>query len=225
MECCIRSCNPHLLNSLKMNGLIDQDLINQKYRLGLKLLQLGNIVTSSLDILEAADETLNKLQEQFNETVHLSTLQGTDIIYLDKRTSTRPLQLYTAIGSRVPAHTTSTGKIMLAYLGEDYIRDNFPKSLKKITNRTITDINDLVEVSKKAKEVGYTTDIEENLEGLSCIGVPIFDYTNNVRYAISVAGPSSRIQNLLTEENINFIKQCGFEISACLGYAGAFRRN
>ncbi|CDZ75350.1 Transcriptional regulator, IclR family [Peptoniphilus sp. ING2-D1G] len=207
-----------LLASLKSNGFIEQDLASRKYSLGYHLLYLGNLVSSSLDIVKSASDALDALQQRFNETIHLATLNRDHIVYLDKRNSSKQLQLYTKIGIRVPAYATSTGKMMLSYKGTDYIIEHFPEKLKKLTENTITSRELLIEECKKIKLKGFAFDNEENLEGLSCISAPIFDYNNRVNFAISIAGPTQRIDSLKTEENINFIKAQTLSVSKKLGY-------
>ncbi|MDO5041046.1 MAG: IclR family transcriptional regulator [Peptoniphilus sp.] len=207
-----------LLASLKSNGFIEQDPTSRKYRLGYQLLYLGNLVSSSLDIVKSASDALDTLQQKFDETIHLATLNGDHIVYLDKRNSSKQLQLYTKIGIRVPAYATSTGKIMLAYKGTDYIMEHFPEKLDKITKNTISSREVLIQDCKYIKSDGFAFDDEENLDGLSCIAAPIFDYNNRVNFAVSIAGPTQRIDSLKTEENIDFLKAQSLLISKKLGY-------
>ncbi|MEA4963976.1 IclR family transcriptional regulator [Lutispora sp.] len=207
-----------IISTLKYNGLIDQDEETQKYRLGLYLMKLGDTVASSIDIRDIAHPIIKEVSQQLNETVHLSKLDGDELIYLDKVESNQSMRIFTTIGSRMPAYCTGMGKAMLAYIDDEKINNLLPDALEPMTEHTITDKNELLKRLADIREKGYAMDNEENSIGLRCIAAPIFDHKGNAKYAISVSGPTVRMTDKRMENIISIIKDSARKISYKLGY-------
>lgn len=207
-----------IISTLKYNGLIDQDEETQKYRLGLYLMKLGDTVASSIDIRDIAHPIIKEVSQQLNETVHLSKLDGDELIYLDKVESNQSMRIFTTIGSRMPAYCTGMGKAMLAYIDDEKINNLLSDALEPMTEYTITDKNELLKRLADIREKGYAMDNEENSIGLRCIAAPIFDHKGNAKYAISVSGPTVRMTDKRMENIISIIKDSARKISYKLGY-------
>ncbi|CUS95312.1 IclR family transcriptional regulator [Candidatus Kryptonium thompsonii] len=119
----------------------------------------------------------------------------------DKIIADRNFVIISEVGKRLPAHCTGLGKAMLAFLPEsDVKRIIKEKGLKKFTKNTITNKKDLFEELKKIRECGYAIDNEEIEDGLRCIAAPIFNGDGEVIAAVSISGPSSRINETTYEE-------------------------
>ena len=206
-----------IINTLKFHGLISQNEENQKYSLGLFLLELGSIVSSSMDVREVASPILNRVCMELEETVHLATLNNPDVIYIDKQESNQSMRIYTTIGARNPAYCTGVGKVMLAF-EETEILEGFPDRLEKFTENTITDKRDLLNEFEKIRKMGYCIDNEEFTEGLICVAAPVFDNSGKVRYSISVSGPTIRMDKIKQERAVHLMKEAAYEISYKLGY-------
>ncbi len=207
-----------IINTLKFHGLIDQDKETQKYRLGMYLVELGNIVTKSFDIRTITSPIIAEVCEKLSETVHIGMLDGYDVVYIDKKESNQSMRIFTTIGARKPAYCTGVGKTILAYLDEDILNNGIPESLEKFTNNTITDKKLLLEELKKIRESGIAFDNEENIEGLICVAAPIFDGTGKAKYSISVSGPTIRMTEEKINEAISVVKDAAKKISEELGY-------
>lgn len=207
-----------IITTLKYHGLIDQDEETQKYRLGLKLLELGNVVKDSIKIREIAKPYIDEVCNILEETVHLGTLNGIEVVYLDKAESHQSMRIVTTIGSRLPAYCTGVGKAMLAYADEQTILDMLPDEFEKFTPNTITDKKQLIEQLKKINTQGYSLDNQEHNLGLTCVAAPIFDNLGNAKYSISVSGPSIRMTEDKIKEVIIIVKGAAGEISKKLGY-------
>lgn len=207
-----------IISTLKYNGFIDQDEETQKYRLRLYLMKLGDTVASSIDIRDIAHPIIKEVSQQLNETVHLSKLDGDELIYLDKVESNQSMRIFTTIGSRMPAYCTGMGKAMLAYIDDEKINNLLSDALKPMTEYTITDKNELLKRLADIREKGYAMDNEENSIGLRCIAAPIFDHKGNAKYAISVSGPTVRMTDKRMENIISIIKDSARKISYKLGY-------
>ncbi|NYB75065.1 IclR family transcriptional regulator [Sedimentibacter hydroxybenzoicus DSM 7310] len=207
-----------IISTLKYHGFIDQDKETQKYRLGMYLAQLGNIVIKSLDIRTITSPIIADVCEKISETVHIGALDGHEVVYVDKKESNQSMRIFTNIGARNPAYCTGVGKAMLAYSDEDTLSSRLSESLMKFTDNTITDKNVLLEELRTIKNDGIAFDNEEYIEGLTCVAAPIFDGTGRARYAISISGPTIRMNKQKIREAIYLVKEAAKKISEGLGY-------
>ncbi|CUS81917.1 IclR family transcriptional regulator [Candidatus Kryptonium thompsonii] len=189
------------LRSMEKVGVIERNNETGKYRLGLKLYELGNSVSLKKIMVDRARKYLEDLHWYLNETVHFATLKNGEVVYLDKIIADRNFVIISEVGKRLPAHCTGLGKAMLAFLPEsDVKRIIKEKGLKKFTKNTITNKKDLFEELKKIRECGYAIDNEEIEDGLRCIAAPIFNGDGEVIAAVGISGPSRRINETNYEE-------------------------
>lgn len=207
-----------IITTLKYHGLIDQDEETQKYRLGLTILELASVVKDSIKINEISRPYIDEIRSKLEETVHIGTLDKKEVVYLEKAESHQSMRIVTTIGSRLPAYCTGVGKAMLAYVDEEIVKAELPDILEPVTPNTITDKDKLIEELAKIRKQGYAIDNEENNVGLTCVAAPIFDYTNKVKYSISVSGPTVRMTDGKMEEAIRLVTKSAEEISSKLGF-------
>lgn len=207
-----------IINTLKYHGLIAQDEETQKYRLGLHLMKLGDIVSNSLDIRSITSPVIDEVCKELQETVHIATLDKMEVIYINKQESNQSMRIFTTIGARNPAYATGVGKAMLAYLDDEILINKLPDKLNPLTPKTITDKVELLKNLDKIRVNGYSFDDEENVVGLTCVAAPIFDYTGKPKYGISVSGPTIRMTDEKIKESIKVVKEAAMEISNKLGY-------
>lgn len=209
-----------LLATLNHLGYVEQDPATSKYFPSLKIYELGNAVINRTGLLPIVHAYLEELGKQFHETNNLAVLDRGEIIYIDKVESPESLRMDIKIGGRVPAYCTALGKVLLAYLGEPEIK-KLMKSQKFIprTKKTVTSLEELKRNFQQIQTQGYAIDDEELYEGVRCIAAPIRNYSGKVIAAISIAGPSVRMNHdklvQLREPILNTAK----EISKKLGYA------
>src|SRR5690606_34705465 len=102
-----------LLATLRDFGYLEQSSENGKYRLGMQLFALGNIVANSWDVKKVAAPFIQSLVDELGETVHLVVFDEGEVLYIDKRESTRSLRIVSQVGTRLPAHCTGVGKVFL----------------------------------------------------------------------------------------------------------------
>ena len=183
-----------ILHTLCAGGHVYRDEETGKYRLGQTLFELGHAAGSQMWRQKSAHDILRSLVDKTNETAHLAVLQGTDVLYVDKVDSTASLRMVTAIGIRRPAYCTGTGKALLAGLPDDSVRELMDsKLMERFTPNTICNIDDLLSELALVRARGYAIDNEENEPGIMCIGAPVRNRDNMVVSAISVAGPTLRV--------------------------------
>lgn len=208
-----------LLSTLIYKGYVEQDEATNKYRLTLKLFELGNKRMEKSDILIVARSYLKELVEKTNEVVHLVILEGNEIVYIDKVECDKTIRMYSRIGKRSPVYCTGVGKAILAYLPEEKIDKIWEQSvINKHTENTITDLKEMKEHLQQIREKKYAIDAQEHEMGVTCVGAPIFNYKGEVFAAISVSGPSTRIEEDNIDELAKLIIEYSEKISRELGY-------
>ena len=210
-----------ILDTLKHRGYVEQDSHTQKYRLGLKALELGMAKLHQMDLVREATSYLKELVNQCNETVHLGVLEEAEVLYLAKEESSQTIRMISYVGKRAPLHCTALGKVLLAYLpAEERKKILGKKVLPRLTKNTITNKRELEKELSKVKKQGFALDKEENEKDVCCIAAPIRNYQGEVLAAVSISSPSFRIdknvQNNLKESLLETTKK----LSKSLGYNG-----
>lgn len=213
-----KSTAHRLLQSLLKKDFVQQNEENQRYYLGLRLMQLGQIVANQLDIRQIASPFMHRLVEKSGETAHLVIREGSEIVYIDKIESSATIRMFSNIGKRAPMHCTGVGKAILAYLPKekiDWIIEQ--KGLPRFTSNTITDREELFEHLREIRLRGYSIDDEEHEEGIKCAAAPILNSKGEVVAGISVAGPIMRVNKSSIDRIAKEVLQASKGISRALG--------
>ena len=212
-----------LLSSLSYFGYVHQDPKTRNYFLGLKLVELGQLLLSQLDLRKEAESFLRDLAERTKETVHLVFLDRNEIVYIDKlETDQNPsgLRMASRVGLRNPAHSCAVGKVLLADLPEEAL-NNFirEKGLPKRTENTITNSTHLKEHLNLVRTQGYAIDDEENEKGIRCVAAPIRNEVRRAVAAVSISGPAFRITKKVIQESLRKeVMETALKISLRLGF-------
>lgn len=209
-----------LVNTLAGYGYLEQVSSNRKYRLGIELFEMGNLVLSRIDIRNEAKELCAPLVQKYPATVHIATHSEGEVIYVDKLDAGSSLISASSVGKRLPMHCTGVGKAILAHLPETYMDQYLQFPLKKFTEKTVTTRQQLVEELERVRQTGIAMDQEEIEVGLSCIAAPIFQRNGEPVLAISLSFPYGRIQNINIEEAKEELLTHTRVLSARLGYRG-----
>lgn len=212
------SATYHLLNTLKEANIIIQDNNTKKFKLSLKLWQLGILAYEENHISDVITPFLRKLRDITGETANLTILENDKIVYVAQEESDRLVRMFTKTGATAPIHCTGGGKTILAFKAEESRNNIIGKiELDKFTSTTITDKEAFKKELDKIKKNGYGYDNEERELGVSCIAAPIFDIANNVVASISISGPSSRFTKESKEkwikDTINIAKEVSEHLS------------
>jgi DNA-binding IclR family transcriptional regulator len=212
-----------LLSSLAYFGYVRQDPKTRNYFLGLKLVELGNLLLSQLDLRKEAEPFLRDLAERTKETVHMVFLDRDEIVYIEKvelNHNPSGLKMASRIGLRNPAHSCAVGKVLLSYLPEEELdRIIKEKGLPKRTENTITDPQVLKAHLKTIRTQGYAVDDEENERGIRCVAAPVLNETGKPVAAISISGPAFRITKKMIQETLRKeVMETALKISKRLGY-------
>ncbi len=212
-----------LLSTLLHRGYVEQEEDN-KYRLGLKLMEIGNSVLYYSDIRTVARPFLEELVDRCNETVNLAILDDTDVVYIDQVESKNLIivKMLAQVGNRGPVHCTSSGKALVAFLPEEKVEETIARlDLAKYTNETITDLENLRKELKRVRADGYAVDWGEREEHVRCIAAPIFNHEGRAIASISISGPSTRITTYyMKNELVDLIQETAERLSHKMGYNG-----
>ncbi|MGC8573605.1 MAG: IclR family transcriptional regulator [Caldisphaera sp.] len=215
-----KSTTHGLLSTLCDFGFVEKTSVAGEYKLGYKLYELGMEVAKQWKIIDVALPYLKNIVNELNETAHLATLSTDgEVFYIQKYESNRSIKIVSDVGSKLPAHCTGVGKVLLSYLDDkSLLKIVQSKGLKSFTKNTITDFEKLKEELTKIKIQGYAIDNEEIMDGLKCIASPIYDHTGKVFYAISISGPVNRLSGDRFYKALKLIQKTSLEISKNLGF-------
>ncbi len=180
------------LLTLLREGYVETD--GKHFSLRPKVLELGFSVLSCMDIWDVAQPVMNALSARLQESCFAAILDGDSVIYVARANSNRLVSVGINIGSRVPAHCVSTGRVLLASLSEDALNDYLDKSrLSKFTPNTVTSKVKLRSLIEETRRQGWAI-VDQELEiGLRSISVPVRDGIGGVVAALNVCCPSSRL--------------------------------
>jgi len=206
-----------ILNDLAIGRFVERPQAGS-YRLGMRLLELGNLVKARLDVRDAAMLPMRELHKVTHQPVNLSMRQGDEIVYIERTYSERSgMQVVRAVGERAPLHLTSVGKLFLAY--DDPARVRAYASRTGLTGHTRTSITDLVRLERELATVratGCARDDEELELGVRCMASGIFDDQGKLLAGLSVSAPADRLEESWLER----VKATAAQISAALGFHG-----
>ena len=182
-----------LLQTMEENGYLSADE-QKRYYLGGRLMSLGAVAASRIDLNKIGTPYLKKLMQTVEETCFLGVLSGDEIVYIAKENCERTITTNASIGSRKPVYCTGLGKAFLAFLPEKESSQIIDRiELKAFTEHTVTDKLELKKEIAQFRNQGYAVDNQEIEQGLWCMAVPIYDNTGHMKAAISVSGLKQRM--------------------------------
>lgn len=187
------------------------------YECTLKLFQLAGSVLARVDVKRAAEPFMHSLAAKTLETVHLSVLEDTDVIYLHKIDSPQPVRAYSTIAGRAPAYCVATGKALLAFQDEGYL-ERFDGKLRAFTPRTLAQPAALRQELAQVRQQGYAVNRGEWRESVCGLAAPIFDASRRPLAALGISGPTERLKPAQLKAFTPDVVQAARSISEALGY-------
>jgi DNA-binding IclR family transcriptional regulator len=205
-----------ILNDLTIGRFVDRPEVGS-YRLGMRLLELGNTVKARLDVRDAALTPMRELHRLTHQPVNLSVRQGDEIVYVERAFSERSgMQVVRAIGGRAPLHLTSVGKLFLAHDDPHRVRAYATRTgLAGNTRNSITELQRLERELNQVRQSGLARDDEELEVGVRCMAAGIFDDQGRLVAGLSVSAPADRLE----EAWLTRVKTTADTISRALGHA------
>jgi len=204
-----------ILNDLTIGRFVDRPEPGS-YRLGMRLLELGNMVKARLNVRDAALAPMRDLHKLIQQPVNLSMRQGDEIVYIERAYSERSgMQVVRAIGGRAPLHLTSVGKLFLSVDEPMKVRSYATRTgLSGHTKNSITQLPVLERELSKVRQYGIARDNEELELGVRCIAAGIYDDQGKLLAGLSISAPADR----LDEAWLPKLQATAEGISHSLGY-------
>ncbi|MCA9972482.1 MAG: IclR family transcriptional regulator, partial [Anaerolineales bacterium] len=208
-----------LLTALESEALLARSPDTDAYRLGPAIVALGGVALRANDLRTLCRPELARLAALAQETAALELLTGAEVLILDEAGGDRVISGGHAIGTRWPAHATSTGKAMLAHLPPARLAALLPDPLPRLTPHTLADPAALHADLTQARARGYAVADEELEIGLLAVGAPLHNVDGEVVAAISLAGPKARIPAARIPQLGAWVQQAARRLSLQLGHA------
>ena len=209
------STTHRLFNDLATGRFVDHPQPGS-YRLGMRLLELGNLVKSRLNVRDAALLPMRELHKLIQQPVNLSVRQGDEIVYVERAYSERSgMQVVRAIGGRAPLHLTSVGKLFLAADDPQRVRAYATRTgLSGHTKNSLTQLPALERELSKVRQYGNAHDNEELELGVRCMAAGIYDDQGVLAAGLSISAPAERLEDAWLPK----LQATAREISTTLGY-------
>jgi IclR family KDG regulon transcriptional repressor len=203
-----------LLKTLEARGYVRAE--DGGYGLGYKIFATGMSYINGVSLVDRASGIVADLNRRTGETVHLASLDGTEVFYLLIKESPHPFRMVSQVGIRLPAHLTAVGKALLAQLStEEMLRRYEGKSLAVLTDNSIRNLSELLDELAVTRDRGYAVDNEESNLGVQCVACAIRDAQGLPVAAISVTAPTVRMDR---NRYARLVAQSARTISQSLGY-------
>jgi IclR family KDG regulon transcriptional repressor len=205
-----------LLQALTETHYIVRDENSGRYTAAIKLWELGSAVLSKLDLRVHAEQIMERLLTQTRETVHLSVLDGNEVVYVHKLDSPNPVRAYTQIGGRASASCVATGKAMLAFRSADALQ-SVVGSLVAHTKFSIVEPAKFMQEMSRIRAQGYAVNKGEWNENVCGVASPVTDASGGVVAALGLSGPKERFKAATIKEFAPLVVEAATQISERLG--------
>jgi IclR family transcriptional regulator, KDG regulon repressor len=190
-----KSSAHRLMATMTEERMLEQNGETGKYHLGLAVFDLAGAISTRYDLHEAVLGPMSELRQRSGETVQVAVLDGREVVYIERLDSPNTLRMFLDIGRRNHAHSTATGKVLLAYLSPSELDRTLKGwALPKLTPHTITQVKKLREELSLIRNRGWAENWHESEVGVVSIGAPVHARDGRVVAALSLAGPADRIE-------------------------------
>ncbi|GAA5078799.1 DNA-binding IclR family transcriptional regulator [Thermocatellispora tengchongensis] len=191
-----------------------------RYRLGMRLFQLGNVFAEQLDLAHEALVAAREIAASCDETVHAAVLDGAEVVYIAKVDSTHPVRMVSAVGRRLPAHCTGVGKMLLSGLSPQALDACYPpdREMTAMTARSITSPELLRTELAEIRREGLAYDECESNEAVNCVAAPVHDHTGAMVAALSISVPILRWDSRRRREWGDLVRRGARSLSERLGH-------
>ncbi len=207
-----------ILKTLEKHEIFKHNTAEETYSLGLKLMELGGMVYSSLSTRKVASPYLDSLAHSLKATILLGIIKDDHLLYIDKRESESIIRVSSYIGLKRPPYYGMLGMTLVAHMPEEQrkkLLQLYPPT--KITSKTVVDTRELMRRFDKAREAGHYIEKEEAIDGVIGVGVPIWDFSGNVVAALGACMPSFQVNEKITHKVIRELTAASMAISKELG--------
>ena len=212
-----KSTASRLLATLQRRGLVEQDDETGKYRLGLVVIRLAERAERTLDLRSIALPELERLARHTHETTGLGVLDGEAVLFVAQADGPNLIAVGDWTGRASTLHANASGKVLMASLAEREVLRIVRRGLTRYTERTLVDLEPLLEELARARRRGYATAISELETGLNAVAAPVLDARGHVIAAVEVWGPAFRLTPRRFPELAAAARETAVAISVRLG--------
>jgi DNA-binding IclR family transcriptional regulator len=185
-----------LLRTLEATGYLYRESASGKYRVSLRICELARQALNGMSLREQSRPFLRVLAEQTGLTVHMAVLEQGSCVLIEKVTPPGAVRTATWVGKQLGLHCTAIGKALIAYLSDaEVARLVMEHGLIRYNDNTIRSVRQLNKELEGVRQRGYSVDDEEEEIGVRCIGAPVFNGTAEVVASLSIAGPTTQIDD------------------------------
>jgi DNA-binding IclR family transcriptional regulator len=213
-----RSTALRLLATLDRHGLVERDQRTARYRLGPRLPQLASVVSGEMDLRSVARPVCEQVARASGETATLDVLVGDAIVPIEQAAASTSLVTVNWLGRRTPIHCTASGKAILASLPGAERQRLLMRPLTRVTDHTVTELDELEAQLETARETGVARTHEELELGLDAVAAAVFGADGSVVAAIDISGPSLRLRGRSDLDQL--VIGGAADLSRRLGYRG-----
>ena len=206
-----------LLQALVRQGFVTRTS-DGRYRLGLVVHELGQLVVHGLRLRQVAHPILEQLRFATDETVHLAVLEGAEVVYIERLESASTMRMFDRVGPRIPASVTSSGKCLLAWAPPDVVDEVIAAGLVRRAPRTITSEAVFHGALEEVRQRGYAVSVEEGAKDIASVAAPVRGSDGTVMAAVSIAGPVLRVNESTFARLVPLVRRAAGQISAGMGY-------
>lgn len=211
-----------------VNTLVERDYLiaeagaPTRYRLGIRLFQLGGHFADRLDFTHEAQDVAADVAAACDETVHVALLDGSDVVYVAKVDSTHPVRMVSAVGRRLPAHCTAVGKVLLSAVSPEAFEARYPRgrALPAMTPHSITSPARLRQALAEVREAGVAYDDCESNEAVRCVAAGVYDGAGHMVAGMSISVPTVRWNDQRRAEWTELVRHGAAALSRRLGHRG-----
>jgi len=208
-----------IITGWETRGYIRQNLQTEKYRLDVKVFELGCAAVDGA-LIETARPYMREVLGRLNETVSLAILERTDCLFLEELKSSQPVAVQTFIGARVPAHCAAAGKVLLAF-NSDAVAACIDAGLRRYTARTVVAPDEFKRQLEVVRSKGYAVVREEWRPDIAAAAAPVWDRSTTVIAALVVTAPASRVDRQQLGSYVNVVRAAAAKLSRALGFRRA----
>jgi IclR family KDG regulon transcriptional repressor len=201
------------LSTLKYLGFVDQDAQTECYKLGPKLVHIGQAAIDQFDLRRLAEPYMLRLRDLTEQTVVLSMPASGDAIVSAVCESPNLVTISVRLGYRLPAHASAQGRLTLAFAPPEVQQRVLGRKLQAFTPRTITDPAQLRERLKRVRTQLYEVSMDETLLGISAVAASILNFDNELVGAIAVVGTTQYVHEPVEPKQLQYLRACSKAIS------------
>lgn len=182
-----------LLATLEKNRFVQRDPATGAYRLGIRLLQMAYLTLEQNDLRRLAAPFMQALNQKYQENIHLAILEDGDVVFLSILESPQRVKLAAAVGQRLPAFATASGKSMLAFMPEETVRRVLERGMPRFTQNTPSTPEAYFTDLSQIRQAGFALSEKEYEEQINAVAVPVFGPDDQSLASLAVAGPAYRL--------------------------------